>query len=134
MVDEGIAELMRAIWARGWVTYDATQDDGTGRVVLRFPTVIEAQDFLDAVADPDDDSGLYHRIMGDLPEGEGPDRQASWWRYTATPEDWAVSETADDQTGVVLRRADQQPQIVMTLVVSLPPDDVPLLVERLSGA
>lgn len=129
LVDEQIAELMRALWQRGVLTVACTQDDGCGRVAIGFASVIEAQDFLDAVAavDPEPD-GLYNRIVA---AQRDPAQEHRYWRFDVEPENWAVQEHLDEPTGVITRTAEGPPQIVFTMTVRFPPDDIAQVVQRL---
>jgi hypothetical protein len=120
-VDEGIADLLEAMWAREIDTLLSCQDNETKRrhwVWIMFPFSGFAEEFLNVVAseystDPD---SLYQRVMS-------PDHHIDGWYYRVTPENWETTGTVVDDEWV--ETSTGTPKLVFEVSVRFPVEDLP---------
>jgi hypothetical protein len=125
-VDEGIAPLIEEIWRAGIETVMSCQQNTFGRIWLCFLHACEAEKFLDVVARyQDGEDELYWRINPHW-DNRGPLPQ---WEYSVNVEDLALVNVGDED--VIEYAYDPPPAFLFSVSVRFPPQDLPVILERL---
>ncbi len=130
-VDEGLAELLQLIWARGINTRNSCQENKKNTAWIQFSSAECFRVFLgDVVEFPEDDSDtLYRRVMGTA------DHFPSNWKYQIHPFNMGVEQS-------VIRNSSGEAEGIletyrgfnlfdMYVSIRFPTSDIPLLVEIL---
>jgi transcriptional regulator with XRE-family HTH domain len=125
-VDEGIAPLIEAIWRAGIETVMSCQQNTRGCVWLCFPHACEAEKFLNLVARYEDgEDELYWRINPEW-DNRGP---LPRWEYSVNIEDLALVNVGDED--VIEYAYDPPPAFLFSVSVRFPPQDLPVVLQRL---
>ena len=124
-VDEGIADLILAMWRAGVATALSCQENHPGVAWVEFP-LGDFHRFLRAVLRYEEgEDALYQRILSRYEMVGGGD-----WRYTLTVEDVGMNHRIDGN-----ERHESHSGVVRPFLfvgVRFPVADIPLLIERLS--
>lgn len=129
-VDEGIAQLILALWKLDIRTVMSCQDNN-GRVWINFLSPVDAENFLDAVTTNedigDDTDCLNNRIAGEVePEDWEDFRLHRRWDYSCIPTDFGLDP--EDDT-----RRSGPPDFYFDLSVRFPLTDLSEAVHRVES-
>lgn len=125
-IDVMIAPLIEEVWKAGIATGLSCQDNPPGWVWLWFPTVVDCEQFLNVVADFDEDpNSLYNRIR----QAWTSDHEDKFWRYDLSFDDLSVEENED---GTEVCTA--SPDFVGGVSVRFPHEDLPEVLEMLRSS
>ena len=123
-VDEGIANLLKAIWNYGIKTCNSCQENKPGTIWIEFISTEDVEAFLtrvisglDPVNSPDADDWLYSRIMG----------ANGGWQYTAHPHD--AREYIDEEKGIMELSASEPCGIALSISIRFPVGDYERLLD-----
>ena len=125
-IDEEIVPLIKEMWQAGITTSMSCQNLKRGFVWLYFSCPLEARNFINIVAEYEDDlDSIYQRVLAR--DNENLDN----WIYKVIPDDTNLIEEYEDATDSVDEWHCGEVAIEFCISVLFPRRDLPLVVDRI---
>ncbi len=134
-VDEGMVELLSAIWRHDILTLLSCQENRPGVAWIMFATPQDAASFMNIVLHFYGDAKkpwktLYGRAME---YNCGYDRITKDWEYSISPHNRGVQETVNDEDEVITRYRGYN-DFDFEVSIRFPVSDIPIIIRRLNKA
>lgn len=127
-VDEGLAELLQAIWSHGIDTVLSCQENQPGIAWIMFPAPVEARHFLNRVAQyPEKAKQPWRTLYGRLANYSN-DKS---WEYSLIPVNRGVTEIIDDEADEINEFYEGYNDFDFEVSIRFPVADIPRIIKQL---
>lgn len=128
-IDKKIAPLIKRLWELDINTFNSCENNvPEGWVWIEFESAIHAEDFLNIVAEYDEDrNSLYNRIRQEWDS----DEDSLFWQYNVHPKDWGVEQIPDENDEYLEERFTGESSFIFSFSIRFPQSDLKEIMRRL---